>query len=612
MELSKKQLEIVNSKDKNIVVIASAASGKAQPNSIRIPTPDGYKTIGDLKVGDKVFNRFGESETILKVFPQGKKQVYKVTFADGRATKCCGEHLWSYYDDNEKLQTEELQNMYNNEQYKYRIPLLNKPIEYQEKIYDISPYLISWSGKIPEEYLLGSIKQRLDVLRGLIDCIGTSVHEKMIALYPHNTEFANNILELTRSLGIYSVLHTVYKENKKPILVLYISIGIKELTNFCFSLQNFSQFIQDTQNKTDYITNIEKTEEYEEMSCILVDDPEHLYLTNNFIVTHNTKTLTARVEHLLNTEKINPEEIVVITFTNAAAEEMRERLGNPRNIFIGTIHSYANYLLVSNGVRTDNLIKAERFDELFIELEKNPAYFKKVKYLFLDEAQDSNELQFNFILNLIQPESFFMVGDFKQCIYEWNLSRPDILKNIVEREDVKVYELNENYRNGKNILEYAKTLLLKIKQKDKWMIDNTVPMKKNEGQVIELEYNLKKIVEFVKNKDNYGDWFILTRTNAQLNKVYNFLKEENIPCSTFKKSELNSYELNQKLKQNTVKVLSIHTSKGLENKNVVVIGANFRNNEECRIAYVAATRAKELLIFTTSKKKINKSYYKWI
>ena len=133
MELSKKQLEIVHATENKIVVIASAAAGKAQPNDTIIPTPNGYKTMGELKPGDKVFNRFGKAETILQIFPQGRKQVYIVTFADGRKTECCGEHLWSYNNSRGGLATKELSKMYNDgwvtkdnrgyNSYKYQKPL---------------------------------------------------------------------------------------------------------------------------------------------------------------------------------------------------------------------------------------------------------------------------------------------------------------------------------------------------------------------------------------------------------------------------------------------------------------------------------------------------------
>ena len=94
--------------------------------------------------------------------------------------------------------------------------------------------------------------------------------------------------------------------------------------------------------------------------------------------------------------------------------------------------------------------------------------------------------------------------------------------------------------------------------------------------------------------------------------MYYFLKNQNIPCDTFKRADLSNKELIKRMNSNTVKVLTIHTSKGLEAKSVIVIGV--RNNdwdaEECRLNYVAATRAKKRLFWTfpapKQKKKKNK------
>jgi DNA topoisomerase-1 len=71
------------------------------------------------------------------------------------------------------------------------------------------------------------------------------------------------------------------------------------------------------------------------------------------------------VQHLLE-QGVDPKKIVMITFTNAAAEEMAERLGRPKGLFIGTIHSYANYLLLSNGNETQDLLEEEQFDKIAV------------------------------------------------------------------------------------------------------------------------------------------------------------------------------------------------------------------------------------------------------
>ena len=106
-----------------------------------------------------------------------------------------------------------------------------------------------------------------------------------------------------------------------------------------------------------------------------------------------------------------------------------------------------------------------------------------------------------------------------------------------------------------------------------------------------------QVINLIKELPDYKDWFVLTRTNAELVLCINALERAGIPCSTFKKAQLSTAELNEKLKENSVKVLTIHTSKGLENEYVAVLGARAYNPEERRISYVAATRAKKLLVW---------------
>ena len=60
------------------------------------------------------------------------------------------------------------------------------------------------------------------------------------------------------------------------------------------------------------------------------------------------------------------------------------------------------------------------------------------------------------------------------------------------------------------------------------------------------------------------------------------------------------------MKENTVKVLTIHTAKGLEANNVIVVGAKFFNTEERCVSYVAATRARNLLVWTRMPNRAKK------
>ena len=68
---------------------------KAQPLDAEVLTPSGYLKMGDIKVGDEVFAYNGEIVKVRKVFPQGKKEIYRIILSDGTQTECCGDHLWA-------------------------------------------------------------------------------------------------------------------------------------------------------------------------------------------------------------------------------------------------------------------------------------------------------------------------------------------------------------------------------------------------------------------------------------------------------------------------------------------------------------------------------------
>ena len=319
-----------------------------------------------------------------------------------------------------------------------------------------------------------------------------------------------------------------------------------------------------------------------------------------------TRVLTERVRYLLEKGE-DPAQIVVITFTNAAAEEMRKRLGNT-SVFIGTVHSYANKILTSHGINTNAYIAKENFDGLFNLIQKNPVVISPVKHLLLDEAQDSSEIQFEFLLDMIKPKNFFLVGDFRQCIYEFNSARPDLLIGLSEAPGVTTYHLNENYRNASKILTYAKSL---IRKAGDVYCDDSFPMRDTEGIVARAEYDPEVIADLILKRGHYKDWFVLTRTNAELDSILTYLTMRGIPCDTFKRAKISEEEFAKKMAQDTVKVLTIHTSKGLEAKYVVVIGAKNWSPEEKRIQYVAATRAMDFLLWTTPKPKKKKKYVDW-
>lgn len=323
-----------------------------------------------------------------------------------------------------------------------------------------------------------------------------------------------------------------------------------------------------------------------------------------------TRCLAERVKWLL-ANGVPAEEIVTITFTNAAAEEISDRVGNPPGLFIGTIHSLANYYLRAAGVDTSKVLNDERFDDLFKLIKKHPSCVKHVTHLIVDESQDSTPEQFEFLLDMIAPDNYMLLGDHRQAIYRFSGATPDYILNLMESPEVTTYDLAENYRNAPEILRYAQDLIRSLGYDYE---DYSIPMRKNHGRIVNVEYSEIGIATTIKRyvtegKSKYKDWFVLTRTNAELENIRIALERAGVPCDTFKKAQLTNKGLKDKMEEDTVKVLTIHTAKGLEADNVVVIGARWRDIEEKCINYVAATRARNLLVWTKPVPKNKTSYW---
>jgi len=320
-----------------------------------------------------------------------------------------------------------------------------------------------------------------------------------------------------------------------------------------------------------------------------------------------TRVIVERLKFLLD-NGVDPSGIYAITYTNTAAQEMRNRLNNS-DVFIGTIHSLANRILLINGIDTTNILEEEQFDELFELMKDRDIAIPKITHLLVDEFQDICDNEYEFMIETLEPKAYFLVGDPCQSIYSFKGGNYKHFIHLMENPFVYTYELNNNYRCGKNIIEYSKKFLNELYQSS---IDSVC--KSNlEGVVIEEALDLDLILDYLKDED-YRDWFILCRKNSEVESILNFLQKNDIPCINFRKSELTLEELNKVIDDNLVKVLTIHSAKGLESKNVMVIGGINWNQEEIRICYVAATRAKEKLVWFNGKikpKKINYNMTNW-
>lgn len=232
----------------------SAIAGKSLNVDSEIPTPNGIKKLKDIQIGDYVYNRKGKAVKVLGVFPQGKLDSYNITFNDGTKVNCSADHLWSYYSGG-NFNTSTLKDMMKNNYEDYLFPL-NEEIEcnnLKEKYEKLSNYINNYDDELYE----------------LQD-------DKRKGLYLE-FKYSKYISYLARSLGIF--VDTTYKDK----MFIFPNIELYSLLN-----SSKKELLDISSDK--YYRKI-KSIEYAgktEQKCLYVDDDEHLFLVNDFIVTHNT------------------------------------------------------------------------------------------------------------------------------------------------------------------------------------------------------------------------------------------------------------------------------------------------------------------------------------
>lgn len=347
-----------------LLLTGSTGTGKSLLNSILIPSPiseTGYIRMGDIKVGDYVYDRKGRPTKVLGVFPQGPREVFEIKFTDGRKILADGEHLFSYYTAKQKLK-------YDNNQYKNGVPNfktnsvnellelgvttqeangqskvkfylpMNEAVERTPKEFNLQPYELgtllsdsyfdndklseipelincdSHDKFIPKDYKLGSIEQRWNLIKGLFDADGNIANDKSfdVTYASISEKLISDIQEVLWSLGVMS---TIVDDNEQSGYTLQIKSQSNEKNRF-FSLPRKLE-ICDLAEKQDAhkkrikkfnfvgIESITKLSTKEDMTCILVDNNEHLFLAGReHIVTHNTETTKAICETLYPGENV--------------------------------------------------------------------------------------------------------------------------------------------------------------------------------------------------------------------------------------------------------------------------------------------------------------------
>lgn len=133
---------------------AQTGEGKHVPLYTKIPTPKGWTTAGEVKVGDELFGLDGKPTKVIGVFPQGEKTIYKLTLKDGRVVECGDQHLWSVYDGygSKELKTMTTEEMYecginhykkdgSVRGYQFHLPVA-EAVHYEEQELPLDPYVM--------------------------------------------------------------------------------------------------------------------------------------------------------------------------------------------------------------------------------------------------------------------------------------------------------------------------------------------------------------------------------------------------------------------------------------------------------------------------------------
>jgi replicative DNA helicase len=271
------------------VVLAPFGVGKAQPLDSKILTPNGWTTMGEIKVGDEVISIDGKSTIVTGVFPQkGKRVCYELVTSTGKRVDSDGEHIWYVRDENSdefiNLTTEELKNEIDND--KWYLPI-SKPIIFNtsKDISNLESFEIGEKLRLNvingseinfNEYLYNTIECRLSFLCGFLKFTDNSINDEIIKIQNGfiYVSVENFIISLIRSLGGKIIKNTL------NVIEFIIPFDLKDYT-----------FKEDLVLEEEII-GIDRISSELEVQCISVEHDSKLYITEDYIVTHNTTIMT--------------------------------------------------------------------------------------------------------------------------------------------------------------------------------------------------------------------------------------------------------------------------------------------------------------------------------
>lgn len=252
-----------------------------------------------------------------------------------------------------------------------------------------------------------------------------------------------------------------------------------------------------------------------------------------------TRVLVHKLASLLMLEDVKHEQLLMLTFSRAAATEFKSRLmeliGNAAHfVEIKTFHSYCFDLLGKIGNLEDAGKVVQTAAEMIQNGEVEPERITKT-VLVIDEAQDMDEHEYALVTALMRRNDdmrVIAVGDDDQNIFAFRGSNSEHMKSLITRYDARQYEMLDNYRSAQAIVSLANAFAKQIGQRMKTAPIHAVD--ERPGKVCITKYSTPNmetplVAQLMANRDG-GTRSVLTATNDEALRVMALLTRHGIPA----------------------------------------------------------------------------------
>ena len=344
-----------------------------------------------------------------------------------------------------------------------------------------------------------------------------------------------------------------------------------------------------------------------------------------------TTTITARIAYLIEHYKVESNRIVLLTFSKNSANQMKKKLYDligDNQVYAGTFHGLAKNLLQKYSPKSiqtlyfiDELVS---MGEQWFKTYDGRKWVGRIQYIFVDEFQDINASQWNMILRMLWPGAkLVVVGDDCQNIYTWRGSDVNFILNLDKHlKNLVDDQLHVNYRSSDSIIQVANAVMKHIPTLP-WKHTMVSALPKHTKPEIHFFYRacdetswiIKQIQKQLENSPN-TTIAIMSRINVDLYRFEEECIQKNIPYRLF---DLTTHDETQNLQKNSIDLVTIHSSKGLEWDIVYLVHVNddvFPSSKktqdiinERRLFYVAVTRARQELFMSYTNDERNLSRF---